>query len=298
MNQNIIKELKELSSLVDKSLQEKVSNILEECQQNEIRINKIFKMGDRQQNKLIVLNNALEKAKKEILLVSKSKSDFISGLSHELRTSLNAIIGYAQLFQYNPALEQQDKDNATEIYNAGLHLLNLVNDILEFSSLESGRSNVQLTSVAIAPIIKDCISLISPKATERMITIHQNTALFENIYVTSSPRLLKQILLNLLSNAVKYNYEYGDITINCENKNNDRIKLTVSDTGLGLSDEQLESLFLPFERLGRESLEIEGSGLGLSITQKLVESMNGEIGVIKNNDKGCCFWVELDGAKI
>ncbi len=221
-----------------------------------------------------------------------AKSEFLSQMSHELRTPLNAIVGFAQFLDTGPKknLSLQQKESIQEILMSGWHLNELVNELLDLSSIESGKLSLCIESHQIYPIIEDCLKIVTPMAEKREITIEDKTT--DQVVQGDSTRL-KQVLLNLLSNAVKYNIYGGHITIHSEKKGDKRMRLFVSDTGPGLDEESIGKLFLPFNRLGVEKQEIEGTGIGLTITKNLIEHMGGSIGVESSPGKGSSFWIEL-----
>ena len=242
--------------------------------------------------KALINNKQLEVQAKELLKADKVKSDFFSSMSHELRTPLTAIIGFGQL------LEMDDKDEMTTSYaekitKAGDHLLNLINDILDLSAIAAGKLSLSTKDIPLIDIFTECFSLITPLADRRDIRIIKPSSQSAAWCVKADHIRLKQVLLNLLSNAVKYNSEEGSITINCEKTSNNKIRISITDTGMGMSDSQIQQLFQEFNRLGAEKTSVQGTGIGLVITKRLVELMKGRIGVESQQGKGTTFWIEL-----
>jgi len=246
---------------------------------------------------------ALLEAKKEADRANAAKSNFLSSMSHELRTPINAINGFAQLIKLD-CREKEDerkKDNAQEIIKAGNHLLELINDVLDLAKVESEKIDLLIEQVNVLDVMLECISWLHVNIERRKINLsyqfNGKDISFEDLLVMKimldvDRKRLKQIILNLLSNAVKYNRDEGSIVFSYESSN-DFLKFNIRDTGKGLSDENLEKLFKSFSRLDEEHGDIEGSGIGLVITKKLVELMGGTIGVDSELGAGSIFWVEL-----
>ncbi len=232
-------------------------------------------------------------AKEEAESASSAKTDFLSSMSHELRTPLNAIMGFAQLFSYDRTASEQHKEAADEIYRAGKHLRTLIDDILNLAKIESGQFTVSLEAVSIVDVIEGCCKLIQPLAEEKDVMLGMKLGQCRNISVLADRTRLKQVLLNLLSNAIKYNRDHGSVTLSCERRANDRLIINVSDTGLGIAAKDLNYVFKPFSRLVDKHKDVEGSGIGLSISRQFVELMHGNIGVESEPDKGSTFWVDL-----
>ncbi|MBE9527057.1 MAG: response regulator [Proteobacteria bacterium] len=233
-----------------------------------------------------------------------AKSQFLSNMSHELRTPMNAILGFSQLLEVDTEdpLTENQKDNISEIRVAGNHLLNLINEALDLSKIESGKIELSNDNVLLSDIMFESIQLVTPLAEKRGITIRlirdgvaitREELQQQNISFKSDYTRLKQVILNLLSNAVKYNTDNGNIIISCNYSDNNKFRLSFTDTGMGLSQEQQTHLFEPFNRLDANIKGIEGTGIGLVITKKFVELMDGKIGVESALDKGSTFWIEL-----
>lgn len=234
----------------------------------------------------------LQLAKEESDRANRAKSEFLASMSHELRTPLNAIMGFSQLFELDPELNQQQKQNATHIYQAGKHLLSLVNQVLDLSRIETGNMEVSLGRVVVSDLIQECRTLIAPQAKAKNISLEMDSPP-PPLAVHADYTRIKQVLLNLLSNAVKYNQAGGEVNLNCAESDNNYLRITVSDTGPGIEATRLEELFQPFNRLGAEGSNIEGTGIGLVITRQLMELMGGSLGVDSVVGEGSRFWVDL-----
>ncbi len=224
---------------------------------------------------------------------SRAKSEFLSSMSHELRTPMNAILGFAQLLELDRGLAVEQADSVQEILKAGRHLLELIKELLDLSRIESGNLSLGMEPVALVELIEECAALVESGASRRGLALHRDTAPCQGRWVRADRLRLKQALINLLSNAVKYNREGGSVRIACDFTSPGRVRLTVSDTGMGIAADKLAELFTPFNRLGLEAGPIEGCGIGLVISKRLVEMMGGEIGVDSRPGQGCAFWIEL-----
>jgi PAS domain S-box-containing protein len=244
------------------------------------------------------VEDELRHASLEALAASQAKSRFLSSMSHELRTPLNAIHGFAQLIE----MEAQDRpdakleaDYSREIVNASRHLTSLVDDILDLSSIESRRQQLQLQPIEIGALLSGCAELVQPEVQQKQLQLQVMEAADPPLFVQGDPRRVRQILLNLLSNAIKYNSPRGTIRMGYEVRA-DCVRLWVDDTGPGLSSEQLAQLFQPFQRLGRESSNIPGTGIGLVLCRELATLMDGEIGVCSEPGVGSRFWLDIPSA--
>ncbi|MDH5183238.1 MAG: ATP-binding protein [Gammaproteobacteria bacterium] len=225
---------------------------------------------------------------------SRAKSDFLSSMSHELRTPLNAIMGFSQLMELSdPPLNDDNQESLHEILKASQHLLELINEVLDLAKVESGKIDMSIEPVLVVDIVNECIALLRPLVEKRGIQLFIEMSA-DTLWVQADKTRFKQILLNLLSNAVKYNYEQGRVTIKVRLDGEFSVYIGVQDTGRGLSPAQQEKLFTAFERLGADTTEIEGTGIGLVITKRLVEMMGGDIGVNSEIGKGSEFWIRLD----
>lgn len=234
---------------------------------------------------------ALLTAREDAERANSAKSEFLSSMSHELRTPMNAILGFGQLLEVDSTLDEQSRDNVHEIMRAGRHLLELINEVLDLAKIESGRIDLSLEPVEIQPVLTECSRLIRALADARDIRIEEFCIAGAAVRVDRTR--FKQALLNLMSNAVKYNREGGRIKVDVREQGSDRLRIRVSDTGIGIAAEHLEAVFEPFNRLGAESTTIEGTGIGLTITRTLTEMMSGQLGVESMPGRGSTFWLEF-----
>jgi len=238
-------------------------------------------------------NIELENSKVVAEKANLAKSDFLSNMSHELRSPLNAIIGFAQLMESEtPPPSAGQKASIEQILQAGWYLLALINEILDLAIIESGRLIPSMEPVSLAEVLLECQDMVTPQAKKHGVTA-TFPVLEAPIIVHADRTRLKQVLINLLSNAIKYNREGGTVTVACEVRDETRIRIAVTDTGDGLSPDKLAQLFQSFNRLGRESGGEEGTGIGLVVSKRLVELMNGIIGVESTVGLGSKFWIEL-----
>ena len=241
-------------------------------------------------------NLELQSAKVAAESANLAKSDFLSSMSHELRSPLNAILGFAQLMDSGSPLPTPDqKDSIDQILQAGWYLLELINEILDLALIESGRLSMSCEPMSLAEVLDDCQAMIEPQARKSGIRVsfsHPDAALF----VQADRTRVKQIFVNLLSNAIKYNRVGGTVEVHCSTRPGKRIRISFQDTGEGLSADKMAQLFQPFNRLGQEAGVQEGTGIGLVVSKRLVELMGGEISAESSVGVGSVFWVELHAA--
>ncbi len=234
----------------------------------------------------------LESAKSEAERANTAKSDFLSRMSHELRTPLNAVIGFGQLLELDNPTDDQ-RDSIDQILRGGRHLLGLINEILDLARIETGRLSMTVEPTPIEVIAEEALDLVRPLAAENGIDIPTLLVGDWSHWVLVDPQRLKQVLLNLLGNAIKYNRAGGRVDISCHTSQG-RLRVNVTDTGLGIDQEQLSTMFAPFERLGAESSDVEGTGLGLSLSKSILEAMGGVIGVESEHGHGSTFWIDIE----
>jgi signal transduction histidine kinase/ActR/RegA family two-component response regulator len=241
-------------------------------------------------------NVELESARSVAEKANLSKSEFLSSMSHELRSPLNAILGFAQLMESgSPLPTPTQKASIDQILKAGWYLLELINEILDLALIESGRLSLSLEPMPLDDVMLESQAMIEPQAQKN--GIHMSFPNLEIPYFVNADRTrVKQVLINLLSNAIKYNRARGTVEVTCGASSAKRIRISVHDTGEGLSPEKLAQLFQPFNRLGQEASSEEGTGIGLVVSKQLVELMGGEIGVESTVGVGSMFWFELNVA--
>jgi PAS domain S-box-containing protein len=235
------------------------------------------------------LNQAMAAAEK----ANHAKTDFLSGMSHELRTPLNAILGFAQLMETgSPPPTQPQKRNLDQILKAGWYLLELINEILDLALIESGKLTLSQEAVSLVEVMLECRAMIEPQAQKRGISM--TFPRFDIPHFVKADRTrVKQVLINLLFNAIKYNKPGGSVAVECDLKAPGLIRISVRDSGAGLTPEQVAQLFQPFNRLGKESSAEEGTGIGLVVSKRLVDLMGGAIGANSTIGVGSVFWIEL-----
>lgn len=264
------------------------------AQQEVMRLNEQLEQRvDERTLQLALANAELANAIDVARNANQAKSAFLSSMSHELRTPLNAILGFAQILTSDslPTTDAQKKEFASHVLKSGRHLLTLINEILDLAKVESGAITLSMEPVALGEILDECQTMMAPLAAARGVRMlfPQNAS----VVLMADRTRLKQILLNLLSNAIKYNREAGAVVVDCAPAGAGRLRISVRDTGMGLRADQLEHLFQPFNRLGQEAGPQEGTGIGLVVTRRLVELMNGSIDVTSSPGVGSVFTIEL-----
>lgn len=255
----------------------------------EIRRNLELKVAER--------TSEYQQSKEEAEAANNAKSDFLSSMSHELRTPMNAILGFTQVLELNheEPLTEKQKEATHQILKGGEHLLNLIDEVLNLAKIESGKIDLLIEPIETQEAVDECISIVSSLAQTQDVTM--NTIEFTGSVILADNIRFKQALLNLMSNAVKYNRKGGTVSVRSTIVNEGMQRISVVDTGYGIPANKQAELFLPFSRLGAENSAIEGTGIGLTITQRLLETMNGNIGFESTEGMGSIFWVELPLAK-
>ncbi len=238
------------------------------------------------------LSEELKSAKEEAERANQNKSEFLSRISHELRTPLTAILGFSQLLSMRQ-LSPDERKSVEHIERAGRQLLDLINELLDIARIEAGKLVLRQEPVSVEDLVVEAFELVAPLGAQR--SVHMQTEGLGNcgLSVTGDRQRLRQVMLNLLSNAIKYTEPGGQVTLSCQPVQADSVRLVVSDTGRGIAPERLQRLFEPFDRLGVEETEVEGAGLGLYLSKKLVEAMGGTLQVESVVGRGSSFWVEL-----
>ncbi len=225
---------------------------------------------------------------------NRLKSEFLGRMSHELRTPLNAILGFAQIMEMSPDEEtiSAHRDNLKTMSRSGWHLLRIIQDLLNLSEIEAGKVTLHMEKIDVRASMIECFELLTPLAKEHGIELGCEDGACDGITVWADPFRLKQVLTNLLSNAIKYNRDSGSVTVSGQHLQ-DRLRILITDTGLGIPENEFPSLFQPFSRVVDRPYTIEGAGIGLSITKQLTELMGGTIGVESVLGQGSTFWIEL-----
>jgi signal transduction histidine kinase/ActR/RegA family two-component response regulator len=299
---DMLNEIELRNQALERSNQGKAQEVEERkvAQQAVMRLNQELEQRVQSRTQQLERSNEdLQQAMASAERANRAKSEFLSSMSHELRTPLNAILGFGQLLAMEPAATERRRAYTEHILKAGKHLLTLIDEILNLAQIESGQVKLHMEAVRLADVIDECKDMVEPLGQARGLTLHfpRDTPLC----VRADRTRLKQVLLNLMSNAIKYNRPGGSVTVAAENlpgkDHMQRVRLSVQDTGIGLSPAQLAELFQPFNRLGQEGGALEGSGIGLVVTQRLVVLMDGDMGVESQTDRGSLFWIELQASE-
>jgi PAS domain S-box-containing protein len=238
----------------------------------------------------------VERAEERADRASRAESGFMSRMSHELRTPLTSVIGFSELL-LKDGLEPQLELKAEQVLKAGRHLLALIDELLDISRVDGGTMTASTEPVQVNGLLRDALALAEPQAAGRDLNVRVDLEASRDVYVMADPQRLRQVILNLLSNAVKYNRPGGEIVLSCETGAESTLRVRIRDTGAGLTDERLARMFVPFDRLGAERTSIEGTGLGLVLSQRLIELMGGRLSAESEVGVGTTFTIELGVAK-
>jgi len=253
--------------------------------------------AERMEAEIVHRSQELQTANAELRKAGTAKNEFLSRMSHELRTPLAAILGFSELLATRDLGEKPD-EWARMIHVAGEHLLTLVDEIMDLSRIEAGTVGISTEAVSLGPLVEEAFQLMRPVAAGHDITLFEPVFIEATgaAYVLADRQRLTQVVINLISNAIKYNRHRGTVTVEAE-EDEGRIRLSVADTGAGIDPDQLPRLFTPFDRLDAAASGIDGTGLGLALSRRLVEAMGGRIGVRSRRGVGTTFWVELEIAR-
>lgn len=242
------------------------------------------------------IEKSLIAARNDANKANQAKSMFLSKMSHQLHTPIHDILAFSQLIELENTLSQVQKQHIEEIIKSSNHLLKLIDDILDLSRLESGNIDVTFEAIDVLVVVEECLLLVAPLAKKYHVQLSQN--ILKEVLVHANHNSLKQVLLHLLSNAIKYNCDGGSVNVKIQPQSENCLRIIVQDTGQGISSEQLPELFQPFNHFGFENNPAQGTGIGLSLAQRITETMGGKLDVESKVGAGSNFWIELPLAKI
>ncbi|MCG8314142.1 MAG: PAS domain S-box protein [Pseudomonadales bacterium] len=254
---------------------------------------KVICIRDRSEH--LQQQSRISRAELDLANTNQQKAQMMAAMSHELRSPVNSILGFSQLLDMDaPQMPDRQREAVVEINSAAKDLLALVEAFFDLAKIESGTFVVSMETVDIVPIINDCVEIIKPLAKQRGIKIFNHLSDASRYFVYADETRLKQVFLNLITNAVKFNHADGTVTVSVESASNNRLRVSITDSGIGLTEEEQVSLFEPFQRLQTEREAIKGAGIGLVIAKNLIELMGGAIGLESYKYVGSTFWLELD----
>lgn len=271
------------------------NELMDEMEQREAAEHAMRKLNAELESRVEARTAELSEAKEESERANMAKSDFLSRMSHELRTPMNAVLGFSQLLQHNDDgnLNENELLYVNEVYKAGDHLLDLINEILDLSRIESGMMQLSIETVELCSLVLDCVALLSPLIEQQQLVLELPPE--KEILVHADHLRLKQVIVNLLSNAVKYNHRGGKVVVAIK-KVEQCYRLSIRDTGPGIPQAMHHRIFEPFDRLNADSTGIQGSGVGLSLAHHLTELMGGSMDFSSIEGEGCSFWIDMPQA--
>ena len=286
-----------LIKTADPNGQLSLESLLADYEKQRRRLDKISRISDHYQENMRALNEDLKRHTAQAEKANHAKSNFLSRISHDLRSPLNGILGFTKLLQHKATQSGLDSKQLKYIDNilmAGNHLLQLINELLDLASIEAGKLHVEMGYVALNHFVADCFVIVTPLTRSKSITLINSINSDTPFYVHADGLRLKQVLINLLSNAIKYNSSQGSVQLYVTQPQPHRLRIHVEDTGCGMDEDKLAQLFQSFNRLGFENSSTEGCGIGLVIAKSLVELMGGTMGVFSQVGQGSTFWFELN----